>query len=177
MTTQVHPEDAQPGQTPFSRGGGASSTSDTPSYFWHITAIYLVFTILLSPLQSWYDMFMGYRIGDSNLSHAPFIGGNFFFYSIVLNSDSIFRVVQHSIITRVAPIAARSPVGMFMAAIACLVLLMFSLLDYGICQTIIATHKAVGLPASDQILFTLAALTFGYVIHHTLTAHDLRHRA
>jgi hypothetical protein len=163
-------------RTAAASSGGTRSTTGGSSYFWHITALYLVFTILLSPLQSWYDIFMGYRIDDATISQAPFSGGNFFFYSIVLNSDSIFRVVQHSIVTRVGPVAARSPVGMFTAAIACLVLLMFSLMDYGISEAAVVTHKALSLPTKDQVGFTIAALIFGYIIHHTLTAHDIKHR-
>jgi hypothetical protein len=158
-------------------GAGGTASKKPPSYFWHIALLYVAFNVLLSPLQSWSDLLIGLRTANTVLIHHPFNQGNFFFYPIVLNSDSIFRIVQHSILARAAPTSSPPSLGMLSGIAACVILLTFSLLDYSGWQGMIAAGKTPALPANDQIFFTVVSLLAGYLIHHNITAYDLKARS
>ena len=142
-------------------------------YFWHIALLYLGFNLILSPLQSWSDMYTGFEIGDATLMRQPFSQGSFFFYAIVLNSDSIFRVMQQFILARSRSVTLPPPVKLLSAAAASLILLIVTSMIYHGAMMGLVTKKIPYLPVIDQIWMTGLSLLCGYYIHHIITSYEL----
>ena len=158
------------GKSATSRLSARLSTGNVgASYFWRAAVLYALFNVVISPLQYWFDIFDGWRFGDASLANLPFVQGCVFFYSIVLNSDSIFRASQH--VVSIAPEEHRS-VKVWGAMIANFVLLVFSFHDYGALQKAVADHLTKSFPIIDQVILLALALATGCFLNHIIAKHE-----
>jgi hypothetical protein len=139
----------------------------------------LAFNLFLSPISLWKDIFIsGWLYGRADLIHAPFVQGSFLFYSIVLNSDSIFRALHGKFVMKSVDITT----GIISGIVANIIFIAFAFLLLLSRQEDLAAHSAssTGIPSVQspamhtdmlvQILILRASLVLGLVMSLLITS-------
>lgn len=156
------------------------------SYLWRAVLLYLAFNAVISPFSLWLDIYRGWRFGHSDVLLLPFIQGSFFFYAVVLNSDSMFRAFHEGFVLK-KPYVPPKIYGIMTANFILILLTFFDFFSRE--QEISARVLALGntihpcQPASllpevpDQLWLLAFTLFFGYLMNHFIAESDITHMA
>jgi hypothetical protein len=159
--------------------GDARNKHHIFAYLMRASFLYLAFNLFLSPISLWKDIFIsGWLYGRADLIHAPFVQGSFLFYSIVLNSDSIFRALHGKFVMKSVDITT----GIISGIVANIIFIAFAFLLLLSRQEDLAAHSAssTGIPSVQspamhtdmlvQILILSASLVLGLVMSLLITS-------
>lgn len=147
------------------RHPAVSSRRNARSYFLYAALLYAVFNIVISPLQYWSDILYGWRFEDGSALLLPFTQGSVFFYSIVLNSDSMFRAIHKVIVMKAERLSPR----INLSILANITLIIFTFQDYNDVTKAVLMHRTTAFPVSDQVIFLAAALLVGFFMNQFIT--------
>jgi len=164
--------------------GTPTSRSARLSYLWRAVLLYICFNVVISPFSLWLDIYRGWRFDHMDVLLLPFVQGSFFFYAIVLNSDSIFRAFHEGFVLRKPHIDSKI-YGIMTANFILIFLTFFDFFSRE--QEISARVLALGTanhpcqPASmlpevrDQLWLLAITLFFGYWMNHSIAEPDIVH--
>lgn len=173
-----------PGNVQSQYSGVSSSRQNRSSYLWRAILLYIGFNVLVSPFSLWLDVYSGWRYDHRDLLLLPFVQGSFFFYTIVLNSDSMFRAFHEGFVLKKPYI----PSKVYGIMVANFILILFTFVDFfsreqEISTRLLALHSASlpcqpanMLPAvGDQLSLLVFTLLFGYWMNHIITEAEVLH--
>jgi hypothetical protein len=152
----------------FSVPPNPTSNTKARVYFWRAAILYVVFNAVISPMQYWSDLLYGWRYGEPSALILPFVQGSVFFYSIVLNSDTIFRAIHNAAIT-----TEKFNIKIMMTILASVTLLHFTFQDYNEVTRAVLQKHASSFPIADQVIFLAAALGVGFFMNHLITETEI----
>jgi hypothetical protein len=152
------------------------------AYLLRAALLYLLFNVFVGPSNLWLDIFSGWRYGHSERLLLPFVQGSFYFYAIVLNSDSIFRAFQEAFILKKLYV----PPIIYGLVFANLTLILVTFLDFFSRQQeisdrlvmlragILPCQPATLLPAvADQLWLLAFTLLAGFLMNQFLTGSEI----